>query len=781
MTTHSIKIRGAVQCYLLKAAMNLIDPDCVEIGHIARLLSMFSPEESLCRGSVLWEEVSTWMWGLYGNPEDNPLPLGSVFQYLDLSANTYLNNLDPDTIVAQPVVGSYTRMFVIACDSFNKSTFGSSAKKPPLTKYFNTFLSIVQQASTHVYSNDAKTLKSVVLLSSIITVLRGTAALEGSTVSFFQKSTIESSTDLAKSDSVVLAFIPLVARALPEIFDYLLRKLTVCGEMNSPEIGDICLNLVKELYHLTITKSKNETAKECFSSFNKELSKRCGEIILKLNAAQVETEPLSDELWIRAITAIKCLSWLCNIASAGDRFCFHSVAEILMKYISQFRLTVIFNRPMSAKEVATANKKVRKSVFADGKWNRTVGEFIGALWTCEEFLLQELERHGRNVAARNLPSKTLILKSALEALSLTSNQSLLPAMRCIKLLVPHIVKTDPDICVHTLDVVWRSFMGRRGRDRDHDSFWNILHELVSIVFAPSLLMLSEDNMLTAEVRRYGREMLTLAEGRVGIFNILVSHCCDVWSRYKELGHGEISSLAVHTDIIIEACLFGSVPKRSEKVFDDVREYIRNLGDSCPVNCLVTDDWRNENFVRVNIINLLLMLDNTISKHFSFAKMFTKELLAKDADLSLKKHRCCINSLTHLKKQRIWQAIMMVLPFIDGDFALEFLESLLSLLCSDNQASVRNIQRWIAVLLLAKSPSLHQLLWKQFQSDSSEKIGHMVSILIISVHLGCRLNEPAELLQYYRQAFAAVLPWTTVQHFQVTCNLAIVFNTRHVLE
>ena len=131
MATHYIKIRGAVQCYLLKAVMKLVDTNNVDLSDIARCLSMFCPEESLCRGIGLWEEVVIWIWNLYGKRDDNPLPLGTVFQYLDVATFKYLGDIDPNIVYAKPVVESLARMFVIACDAFQKNACGLSAHESP--------------------------------------------------------------------------------------------------------------------------------------------------------------------------------------------------------------------------------------------------------------------------------------------------------------------------------------------------------------------------------------------------------------------------------------------------------------------------------------------------------------------------------------------------------------------------------------------------------------------------------------------------------------------------
>uniref|UniRef100_A0A4W3JQ65 tRNA (guanosine(18)-2'-O)-methyltransferase TARBP1 n=1 Tax=Callorhinchus milii TaxID=7868 RepID=A0A4W3JQ65_CALMI len=57
MITHQVLLRGAAQCYLLQTTMNLTDVEKVSLSEISNFLTFVRAEESLSRGTKLWNEV----------------------------------------------------------------------------------------------------------------------------------------------------------------------------------------------------------------------------------------------------------------------------------------------------------------------------------------------------------------------------------------------------------------------------------------------------------------------------------------------------------------------------------------------------------------------------------------------------------------------------------------------------------------------------------------------------------------------------------------------------
>ncbi|XP_063134942.1 probable methyltransferase TARBP1 isoform X8 [Rattus norvegicus] len=61
MITHQVLLRGAAQCYLLQAAMRLVDVEKVSLSDVSAFLMSLRQEESLGRGTQLWTELCDWL------------------------------------------------------------------------------------------------------------------------------------------------------------------------------------------------------------------------------------------------------------------------------------------------------------------------------------------------------------------------------------------------------------------------------------------------------------------------------------------------------------------------------------------------------------------------------------------------------------------------------------------------------------------------------------------------------------------------------------------------
>jgi hypothetical protein len=61
MRSHSVVLRGAVKTFLLRIFMSFIKPMSVSVSEVLLFLGSFVKEESLCRGTQLWNEVAAWL------------------------------------------------------------------------------------------------------------------------------------------------------------------------------------------------------------------------------------------------------------------------------------------------------------------------------------------------------------------------------------------------------------------------------------------------------------------------------------------------------------------------------------------------------------------------------------------------------------------------------------------------------------------------------------------------------------------------------------------------
>uniref|UniRef100_A0A673BT74 tRNA (guanosine(18)-2'-O)-methyltransferase TARBP1 n=1 Tax=Sphaeramia orbicularis TaxID=375764 RepID=A0A673BT74_9TELE len=61
MITHQVLLRGAAQCFLLKSVLSLTDVSAVTLDDIFSFLMHFRADESLCRGTQLWNQLCVWL------------------------------------------------------------------------------------------------------------------------------------------------------------------------------------------------------------------------------------------------------------------------------------------------------------------------------------------------------------------------------------------------------------------------------------------------------------------------------------------------------------------------------------------------------------------------------------------------------------------------------------------------------------------------------------------------------------------------------------------------
>lgn len=75
--------------------------------------------------------------------------------------------------------------------------------------------------------------------------------------------------------------------------------------------------------------------------------------------------------------------------------------------------------------------------------------------------------------------------------------------------------------------------------------------------------LSYGTVLFLSKMQYAAEMFILGEARTGLYNLLVRHVCHVWMDcFERSPEVATSSLIAHTELILQACLFGPVYKKN---------------------------------------------------------------------------------------------------------------------------------------------------------------------------------------------------------------------------
>lgn len=254
--------------------------------------------------------------------------------------------------------------------------------------------------------------------------------------------------------------------------------------------------------------------------------------------------------------------------------------------------------------------------------------------------------------------------------------------------------------------------------------------MTKVLFNPCLLVLPVEHPITAIVRRYWGELLTLGEDRPGIVNHVIGPCCEFWANCqnndpnlaREISEDRKRSLEVHLDFLTEACVFGPRVKKTMRVTCYVLEYVRMLGEEREISPLCVDEMRDDTRVRVNGINMLLMLNPENEHDARLLQRVVRVLIAKLDELTEEKPRSSINSYSHRRKHRVWQAILVALSQLfkadtEVTFAGEVLEESFRASLSENQVSVRNFIQWGMVLIFQRSVNVMQCNCKPTSSPS----------------------------------------------------------------
>lgn len=234
MATHQILLRGAAQCHLLHAAMNLVDMEEVSLSDISAFLVSLRQEESLGRGTALWTELCDWLRvneSCFGRPST----CGSLGLQETCSLNAYVKSLVQEYITSPAwETGENGRMpdwaearlvalmVLLAVDVEGRKVQHSERQRTQnvLRLFLQPLLDALAKLGSNAYLPLRKTDRC---LQALVTLLR-TCSPKGAS---------------ARDDEVPPLLQDLVASATESISSFLLRRLTM-NELSSVADLDRC-------------------------------------------------------------------------------------------------------------------------------------------------------------------------------------------------------------------------------------------------------------------------------------------------------------------------------------------------------------------------------------------------------------------------------------------------------------------------------------------------------------------------------------------------------------
>ncbi|XP_037751193.1 probable methyltransferase TARBP1 isoform X4 [Chelonia mydas] len=662
MITHQILLRGAAQCFLLQTAMHLTDVEKVSLPEISSFLMSLRQEESLSRGTILWMELCDWLYthdrcfrkSINCHVEHQERSSLSAYvrtlveDYLKAPASKRENCFMPDWFEAKLVA----TMILLAADVEevkNKHSKKSNTERVELKSFLHPLLDVLLKLGTNAYIPTLKTDKSLQLLLRLLQ----TCLLKQS----------------SPQDDVVLSFLSnSVMTAAESVLEFVLRRLTT-SELNTVSDLDRC-NLYLALLSDLVNLCSKAGWKKGPSIWNF-ISSLINASIRNLQETGNEQEPKLGEQ-IQKVVSMASLTVVCEIIDRKPELQLKSLhaVETLKGFISSVQLNQVLKKPSYIEE---KNSLFEESTSSQG-WGKIVASYVHDQWVCLHFILNKYHKFiplsndetlELSLLAVQRPIRTL--QSALEALTLLPSDQVLPVFHCMKVLVPKLLGSSESLCIDAFDMAWKVMSSLSNTQL---IFWSNLKAFVWFVFDTEVLAVaaSSKGQAYSKIKEIILKLVEMSTARTGVFNIVLSYCCQSWLFPTSDDTGALenpfSNAGNYSELITEACVFGTVFRRDQRLIQDVHAFVENLGDECAANVVTESTNRDDHYVRVCAVKFLCLLDGSNTLHKMFMEDLVIKLLDKDELVSKSRTRYYVNSLQHRIKNRLWQTLLVIFPKLD---------------------------------------------------------------------------------------------------------------------
>ncbi|XP_010226600.1 PREDICTED: probable methyltransferase TARBP1, partial [Tinamus guttatus] len=762
MITHQILLRGAAQCYLLQTAMHLTDVEKVSLPEVASFLMSLRPEESLRRDTVLWMELCSWLlvndrcFRKSVNCDFECQEMSSLCLYVRSLVGEYLktpapegeNCSMPDWFEAKLVA----TMILLAADveeMRNKCSGKSNIEWIELKAYLNPLLDVLMKLGSNAYIPTLKTDKSLQLLLKLLQ----TRSLKCSNL---------------QDDGVLIFIWKSLMTPVESILEFVLRRLTTneLSTVGDLDRCDLYLALFPEVVNLCL-----QVSCEKVPSIKNFIFSLTNASIHNLQKTNCEEELKLTEQ-IKKVSSMSSLAAVCEVMDQKPQLHLESLPamDALKKFISFSQFNDVLEKPSY-----TEGKNSSCEETSQG-WGKIVARYVQDQWICLRFILTKfhsaepvLEDKLLEMSLSTVERLTKMLQAALEALSILPSDQVLPVFDCMKVLVPKLLESAESLCIEAFDLAWKIISSLSNTQL---IFWPNLKAFVQFIFDTKVLAVaaSAKGQAYFKIKEIMFKFIDMSATRTGVFNVIVSHCCRSWIFPAFDDRSALTNAFLNAgnycELITEACVFGAVFRRDQRLVQDVHAFIENLGEKCAANVVTESTNRDDHYVRVCAIKFLCLLDGSNSLHKMFMEDIVIKLLDKDELVSRSRTRYYANSLQHRIKNRIWQTLLVLLPKLDQIFLCETLNKVFQAGFGNNQASVKYLIEWIIILSLHKYPHFLEKFWDCFCYDEEKLKTSICTFLSVLAHFDIIIQNNSEKKPALKKALIVVLQWCFNHNFSV---------------
>ncbi|XP_051470179.1 probable methyltransferase TARBP1 isoform X2 [Apus apus] len=739
MITHQILLRGAAQCYLLQAAMHLTDVEKVSLTEVSSFLLSLRPEESLRRDTMLWKELCSW---LQVNDVCFRKSITSDFEHQETSSLCqYVRSL----------VGEYLK--TPASENVeqmrNKYSEKSNIEWIELETFLNPLLDVLMKLGSNAYIPTLKTDKSLQLLLKLLQ----TRSLKCSNT---------------QDDGVLFFVWKSLTTPVESILEFILRRLTTneLSTVGDLDRCDLYLALIPEIVNLCLQVSwkKVPSVKNFILSLT-------NASIRNLQERNFEEEPKLKEQ-IQKVASMASLTAVCEIMDQNPEAHLESLPSVraLKRFVSFSPLNDVLKKQSYTEEKSSSCEET-----ASQGWGKIVARYVHDQWVCLRFLLNScpsLSQENEETPEISLPTTERsrnILESALEALTILPSDQVLPVLDCMKILVPKLLDSAESLCIEAFDLAWKIVSSLSNTQL---IFWSNVKAFVQFIFDTEVLAVaaSAKGQAYAKIKEIIFKLIDMSTTKTGVFNVVLRHCCTSWIFPTVNGRGASTNAFLNAgnycELITEACLFGTVFRKDQRLIQEVHAFVENLGEKCAANIVTESTNRDDHYVRVCAIKFLCLLDGSNILHKTFMEDIFIKLLDKDELVSRSRTRYYANSLHHRIKNRVWQTLLVLLPKLDQSFLCRTLDKVFQAGFGNNQASVKYFIEWIIILSLHKYPQFLNKFWDCFSYDEEKLKTSICTFLSVLSHFDIVLQNTSEKKPALKKALIVVLQWCFNHNFSV---------------
>uniref|UniRef100_A0A8C3FDV0 TAR (HIV-1) RNA binding protein 1 n=1 Tax=Chrysemys picta bellii TaxID=8478 RepID=A0A8C3FDV0_CHRPI len=490
------------------------------------------------------------------------------------------------------------------------------------------------------------------------------------------------------------------------------------------------------------------------------------------NLQETGNEQLGEQ--IQKVVSMASLTVVCEIFDQKPELQLKSLhaVETLKGFISSVQLNQVLKKPSKIEE---KNSLFEESTSSQG-WGKIVASYVHDQWVCLHFILNKYDKFiplsndetlELSLLAVQRPIRTL--QSALEALTLLPSDQVLPVFHCMKVLVPKLLGSSESLCIDAFDLAWKVISSLSNTQL---IFWSNLKAFVQFVFDTEVLAVaaSSKGQAYSKIKEIILKLVEMSTARTGVFNTVLSYCCQSWLFPTSDDTGALenpfSNAGNYSELITEACVFGMVFRRDQRLIQDVHAFVENLGDECAANVVTESTNRDDHYVRVCAVKFLCWLDGSNTLHKMFMEDLVIKLLDKDELVSKSRTRYYVNSLQHRIKNRLWQTLLVIFPKLDQNFLTGTLDKIFQAGFGNNQASIKYLIEWIIILILHRYPQCLEKFWNCFCYGEEKLKTSICTFLSVLSHFDIILENTSEKKPILKKALLVVLQWCFNHNFSV---------------